>query len=133
MISGFMVLSPVSGSVLTVKSLETVWNLCLPLCLPLPCTIFVSTSLSLSKVNNINKKILLIRKGKKQTSKQRRRGTWIAQSTRLSDQHLVSAHVCEFEPCVGLSTDRKEPLLNSVSLSPVLYPHPCSHFLSPSK
>ena len=71
MISGFMVLSPVSGSVLTVKSLETVWNLCLPLCLPLPCTIFVSTSLSLSKVNNINKKILLIRKGKKQTSKHR--------------------------------------------------------------
>ena len=35
-ISWFMGLSPASGSVLTAQSLEPIWNLCLPLSLPLP-------------------------------------------------------------------------------------------------
>ena len=46
MISWFMSLSPVSGSVLTARSLEAASDsVCLPLSLPLPCSCSVSISL----------------------------------------------------------------------------------------
>ena len=103
MISRFYDLIPVSDSVLTLKSMEPALDSVSPCLSPSP-MLKICLYLSL-KINNIKKNIL-IKKKKKKTGK----GTRIAQVTRLGDQNLVSTQICECEPCVGLSTDRMEPL-----------------------
>ena len=55
-ISLFVSLSPVSGSVLTAQSLELLQILCLPVCLPHPCSGCLSLSLKNKHLKNFNKK-----------------------------------------------------------------------------